>query len=385
MSLTSSTQITLGASCKSVGIDTNNNIYFTNDTNFLCRINAGTNTINTSFFNIGRPHSCICIDSSNNIIVALMTDTGGTRRWSSSNSTQLPDRNIQIRKLTISGNSVTANSLIADRVHSGGLPGGPASFWPANWPDYVIINPDGNIYVAFSTCWWWCQPNIMRITQAGTQTVLFHYNGNGNDGPTYWIRAMIPKTDSSGFYTIEQSKVNFRNSSGTMTSLYTLTNRNDYRMHYLDASNLVIIDRTVIPNIYMIFHLASNTITKTLNLGTENITIAYSDISTYTFYVYDSVTGILKDLSLGKRVLYYDNKLGNLDEIISLGITETTVIKPRITIGSDISFGWNTNANGTGTYYPSGCIYAGTDDLILYAIWTPRSFVTSIKWSDIRK
>ncbi|MBP5572764.1 MAG: endonuclease, partial [Bacteroidales bacterium] len=59
---------------------------------------------------------------------------------------------------------------------------------------------------------------------------------------------------------------------------------------------------------------------------------------------------------------------------------EATVLNANTFTREDFEFdGWNTEANGTGTYYTDGAMITLTDDITLYAQWDPKYSITLVQ------
>lgn len=192
--------------------------------------------INSTFYNVGVGFSKIAIQE-NIMYLAYLTYNGNTT-W---NGTVVPNNYVNLKKITLSYGVVISESIMATKVHPHGLSGGAAGFWPGGHPNIVIANPNGDVYCGINTAWWWGQPSIIKVAANGTKSVMYYDAGDAYSANVAY--SMAPSKDSSGIYTIEQSRLNFRNSSGVSSTLLILPNRDNRIVGYI-SSKIIIFDRT---------------------------------------------------------------------------------------------------------------------------------------------
>jgi hypothetical protein len=247
----------INSNCNSIAIDQNSNIYFTDDTNYISKIDTNK-TLTSTFYNVGISYSRIYI--LNNILyLAYLVIDPAPAYWG---STVMPNQYIKLKKLTLTNGSVTADINFADKLHHSYLPGGDSAFWPSGNPGPIVVNPNGNVYIGVNYGWWWTQQDIIKIAADGTRTIIYQYLGDAYGGNTI-IYSLAPSNDSIGFYTIQNNNFNFMNDAGTITNLYTIGNSDCRIVRYLN-SRMIIFDRTSL--IVRIYNFNSSTIIETVQL-----------------------------------------------------------------------------------------------------------------------
>jgi hypothetical protein len=247
----------INSNCNSIAIDAYSNIYFTDDTNYISKIDTNK-TLNSTFYNVGISYSRIYI-LYNILYLAYLFIDPAPAYWG---STVMPNQYIRIKKLTLTNGSVTGDVLFADRLHHSYLPGGDTSFWPSGNPGPIVVNPNGDVYIGVNNGYWWVQQDIIKIAADGTKSLIYQYLGDAYGYNTY-IYSLAPSNNSIGFYTIQNNNFNFMNDAGTITNLYTIGNRDCRIVRYLN-SRMIIYDRTSL--IVRIYNFNSSSIIETLQL-----------------------------------------------------------------------------------------------------------------------
>ncbi len=227
---------TINSNCNSLAIDSNSNIYFTDDTNYISKIDSNK-TLNSTFYNVGVPYNKIYILNDILYLAYYYTDPTPVY-W---NTTQMTNRYIRLKKLTLTNGTITNDVLFADKLHHYYI-NSSIAFWPSGAPGPITVNPNGDVYLSINTSYWWVQQNIIKVAANGTKTLIYHYNGNAYQWNTI-VYSLAPSNNSVGFYTIHQSNFNFMNDAGTITSLYAMGNPDCRIVRYLN-SRMILFNRT---------------------------------------------------------------------------------------------------------------------------------------------
>jgi len=311
---------TINSNCISLAVDSNSNIFFTDNTNYISKIDTSKN-LNSTFYNVGIPNSKIYILS--NVLYLAYSYTDPTAvYWG---STLMTNRYIRIKKLTLdaSGN-VSSDVLFADKLHHSYIPGGDTAFWPCGDPDAIIVNPNGNVYIAVKTSYWWAQQDILKVAADGTKSIIYHYNGNAYQFNTV-VYSLAPSNDSIGFYTIHQNNFNYMNDAGTITSLYNMGNSNCTIVRYLSSKMILFNKTTLIARIYD-FNSSSIMASETVSLYNVDFTaMCRSSISDVFIFNVKSQRIIVRncpnDGSSSKRAALSGFHLAQLNTSLNLGLT----------------------------------------------------------------
>jgi hypothetical protein len=248
---------TINSNCNSIAIDVNSNIYFTDDTNYISKIDS-SKTLTSTFYNIGKAYSKICI-LNNDLYLAYLYNDPNPAYWG---STQMTNNYVRIKKLTLTNGVVTTDVLFADKVHHSYIPGGDTSFWPSGYPGPITINPNGDVYIGINTGYWWAQQDIIKIASNGTKSIIYSYLGDAGGGNAI-VYSLAPSNNSVGFYTIHQNNFNYMNDAGTITSLFSLGNPECRIVRYL-SSRMIIFDRTSL--IARVYDFNTSSIIETVSL-----------------------------------------------------------------------------------------------------------------------
>ena len=227
---------TINSNCNSLAVDSNSNLYFTDDTNFISKLD-NNKTLSSTFYNVGMPYSKICI-LNNDLYVAYLFNDPNPAYWG---GTQMTNNYVRIKKLTLTNG---ADVLFADKVHHSYIPGGDQAFWPSGHPGPMTINPNGDIYIGIITAYWWAQQHILKVASNGTKSIVYAYTGDAG----YWntlVYSLAPSNNSVGFYTIHQNNFNYMTDNGTITNLLSLGNADCRIVRYL-SSRMIIFNRTTL-------------------------------------------------------------------------------------------------------------------------------------------
>lgn len=303
--------------CISMAIDQDSNIYFTDNTNFISKINSNK-ILSSTFYNIGVPNSRIYI--LNNILYLAYRFLDSTPvYWG---GTQMQNYYIRLKKLTLTNGSVSTDVLFADKLHHYYLPNGDQAFWPSGNPGPIIVNPNGDVYIGITNGYWWTQQDIIKIASDGTKSIIYQYTGDAGGANTI-IYSLAPSNNSVGFYTIQSNKFNYMIDTGTITSLYTLQNSNCQIVRYLN-SRMIIYD--TISKIIMIYDFNSSTIIETVSLYNVNfLAMCRSNIN--DVYIYNSSSNRIlirkcpNDGSSNKRAALSGLHLAQLNTKLNLQLT----------------------------------------------------------------
>lgn len=308
---------TINSNCYSLAIDANSNIYFTDDTNYISKLDSNK-TLNSTFYNVGVPYNKVYFY--NNILYLAYYYTDPTPvYWG---STQMTNRYIRLKKLTLSNGNITSDVLFADKLHHSYLPGGDTAFWPSGYPGPITVNPNGDVYLGVNYGYWWTQQDILKVASDGTKSIIYQYTGNAYQWNTI-VYSLAPTTNSVGFYTIHQSSFNYMNDAGTITSLYAMGNPDCRIVRYLN-SKMILFNRTsLIANIY---DFNSSSISETVSLyNVDFIEMCRSSISdVYIFNVKSQrilIRNCPNDGSSSKRAALSGFHLAKLNTSLNLGLT----------------------------------------------------------------
>jgi len=311
---------TINSNCISLAVDSYSNIFFTDNTNYISKIDTSKN-LNSTFYNVGFPNSKIYI-LSNVLYLAYRYIDSTPVYWG---TTEMANRYIRIKKLTLdaSGN-VSSDVLFVDKLHHSSIPGGDTAFWPCVDPDAIIVNPNGNVYIAVRTNYWWDQQDILKVAADGTKSIIYHYNGDANQYNTV-VYSLAPSNDSIGFYTIHQNNFNYMNDAGTITSLYNMGNSNCIIVRYLN-SKMILFNRTSLIAIIYDFNSSSIMASETVSLyNVDFIAMCRSSISDVFIFNVKSQRIIVRkcpnDGSSSNRAALSGFHLAQLNTSLNLGLT----------------------------------------------------------------
>jgi hypothetical protein len=307
----------INSNCNSIAIDTNSNIYFTDDTNYISKIDINK-TLTSTFYNVGIPYSRIYI--LNNILyLAYLFNDPAPAYWGTNVMT---NNYIKLKKLTLTNGAVSADINFADKLHHSYLPGGDTAFWPSGNPGPIIVNPNGNVYIGVNNSWWWIQQDIIKIAADGTKSIIYQYNGDAYGANTN-IYSLAPSNDSVGFYTIQSNNLNFMNDAGVITNLYTIGNRDCQIVRYLN-SRIIIFDKTSL--IARIYNFNSSSIIETVSLYNVDFTaMCRSNINDVYIFNAKSQRILMRncpnDGSISKRAALSGFHLAQLNNSLNLSLT----------------------------------------------------------------
>jgi len=311
---------TINSNCYSLAVDSYSNIYFTDDTSNISKIDGTTKILNTTFQSAFNPYSKIFILNDILYLAYYYTDSTPVY-WG---STQMTNRYIRLNKLTLTNGTVASNVLFADKIHHSYITGGDTSFWPSGAPGPITVNPNGDVYVCVNNGYWWTQQDIIKIAADGTKTLIYQYTGDAYAWNTI-VYSLAPSTTSGGFYTIHQSNFNYMNDAGTITSLYAMGNPDCRICRYLNSRMILFNRTTLIANIYD-FNSSSIMASETVSLYNADFKeMCRSNISDVFIFNFNSQRILIRncpnDGSSSKRAALSGFHLAKLNTSLNLGLT----------------------------------------------------------------
>lgn len=299
----------------SMAIDQDSNIYFTDNTNFISKISSDK-ILNSSFYNIGVPKSRIYI--LNNILYLAYLYQHSTPVG----PTQMSNKYINLKKLTLTNVSVSTEVIFADKLHHYYLPNGDQTFSPSDYPGPMIVNPNGDVYIGVNYSFFMMQQDIIKIASNGTKSIIYQYLGDANQNNTI-IYSLAPSNDSVGFYTIQSNKFNYMIDIGTITPLYNLENSNCQIVRYLNSRMIIY---NTMSRIIMIYDFNSSTIIETVSLYNV-IFLAMCRSNINDVYIYNAISNRIlirkcpNDGSSNKRAALSGLHLAQLNTKLNLQLT----------------------------------------------------------------
>lgn len=338
----------INKNCVSMAIDINLNLYFTDDTNYISKIDS-SKILNSTFYNVGVPYSKIYILNSLGVDTLYLAHFYADPIPVYWESAPMPNNYIRLRKLTLSYGVISNDILFADKLHHSYL-GGHLSFWPSGNPGPIIVNPNGNVYIGVNTSWWWTQQHIIKIASDGTKTLIYQYTGDALGSNTY-IYSLAPSLNSVGFYTIQQNKFNYMIDSGTITNLYTLGNSDCIICRYNNNSRIIIFDRIAL--IAYIYDLNLSNIVEQVSLyNVDFITMCKNNIN--DVYIFNAISQRIlirkcpNDGSSSERAALSGWHLAQLNTTLNLQLVSNWYWIKNDTMTTAVSMYVNLTADGGG-------------------------------------
>ena len=309
---------TVNANCNSLAVDSNSNLYFTDDTNFISKLSSNK-TLSSTFFDVGAPYSKICI-LNDELYIAFLVDLGNSI-WFSNH--WIPRRFIRIRKLTLTTTEIgySTNVIYADNVHPNAINNDPEYYWPSGHPVSMTINPNGDIYISIINGYWWAQQYVIKVASNGTKTIVYANYGDASSND--FVYSLAPSNNSVGVYTIHRRSFNYMIDNGTITSLLNLGNLECRIVRYL-SSRMIIFDRTTL--IARIYDFNTSSIIETVQLNNVDFReMCRSSIN--DVYIFNAtsrrilVRNCPNDGSSSRRAALSGWHLAQLNTRLNLGLT----------------------------------------------------------------